>query len=92
MIRIIDGRGTGKTSQLMELASKNHGVLVCSNKFAMTEKAKAYGFTGFDIISYEDYYNGNVINEKPVYVDELENLVKVFTNNHINGYTLSNED
>jgi hypothetical protein len=31
MYRIIDGRGTGKTSRLMLLAKENNGVIVCAN-------------------------------------------------------------
>jgi len=40
MIRIIDGRGTGKTSKLMLLAKENNAVFVCSNPRAMKYKAE----------------------------------------------------
>ena len=35
MYRIIEGRGTGKTSRLMLLAKEADGVIVCSNPYAM---------------------------------------------------------
>ena len=46
MYRIIDGRGTGKTSRLMIIAKENNAVFVCSNTKAMEVKAHAYGLTG----------------------------------------------
>ena len=43
MIRVIDGRGSGKTSKLMEIAKENNAMFVCSNPQAMEVKARAYG-------------------------------------------------
>ena len=54
MYRIIDGRGSGKTSRLMLLAKENNAALVCSNPRAMEAKAHAYGIVGIDFMSYED--------------------------------------
>ena len=42
MIRILDGRGTGKTGRLMLLAKENGAKIACSNPHAMMEKARAY--------------------------------------------------
>ena len=97
MYRIIDSRGSGKTSRLMLLAKENNGILVCSNPGAMREKSKAYGLIGFDIISYKDFLNCNLPTNnggyppKPIYIDEIENFL-VFINMHVQGYTLTNED
>ena len=55
MYRIIDGRGTGKTSRLMLLAKETNGTIVCGNPKAMREKALAYGIVGIDFISYNDF-------------------------------------
>ena len=57
--RIVEGRGTGKTKRIMFMAKENNGILVCHNPSAMRSKALAYGLTGFDIISYEDYFKSN---------------------------------
>ena len=54
MYRIIDGRGSGKTSRLMLLAKENGATLVCSNPRAMEAKAHAYGIVGIDFMSYAD--------------------------------------
>lgn len=62
--RIIEGRGTGKTKRIMFMAKENNGILVCHNPSAMRSKALAYGLTGFDIISYEDYFKSNYDLEK----------------------------
>ena len=53
MYRIIDKRGSGKTSRLMLLAKEHNGIFVCSNPLAMKEKALSYVFVVFDIMSYE---------------------------------------
>lgn len=91
MYQVIDKRGTGKTSRLMLLAKENNGVFVCANPHAMTTKAHAYGLTGFDIISYNDYTKHNYEYGKPVFIDELDYYVKSLGNN-ISGYSLSMED
>lgn len=99
MYRIIDGRGTGKTSRLLLLAKENDGIVVCKNPDHMREKAYAYGLTGIDFISYQDfdrdvsesYESGNTYYGKPVFIDELDNYLKHLQFN-IQGYTISNED
>ena len=45
MYRIIDSRGSGKTSRLMLLAKENDAAIACSNPAAMRQKAYAYGIT-----------------------------------------------
>lgn len=90
MYRIIDNRASGKTSRLMLLAKEHDGVFVCSNPYAMKDKAMAYGLTGFDIISYNDYLQHNYPKGKMCFIDEIENFVKSIGNN-LSGYTLSTE-
>ena len=91
MYKIIDYRGSGKTSRLMLLAKEHNGVLVCKEPHAMKTKAISYGLTGFDIISYNDYFNTNYEFGKPCFIDELDLYVK-FLGNNLSGYTLSIED
>ena len=88
MYQIIDKRGSGKTSRLMLLAQENNGVFVCANPYGMREKEKNYGFSGFEIVSYEDYLKHNYSYNKMVFIDELELFVKSLGNN-LNGYSLS---
>lgn len=91
MYRIIDKRGSGKTSRLMLLAKEHNGVIVCANPTAMKNKALGYGLTGFDVISFEDYFtNIGEYMGKNVFIDELEYLLKLMGN--IKGYTLSEEE
>lgn len=91
MYRIIDNRGSGKTSRLMLLAKENNAVIACSNPYAMQQKALAYEIPGIKFISYEDllikkYYGSNIM------IDELENFVKYQLSGKLVGYTISNED
>ena len=88
--RIVEGRGTGKTKKLMVAAKENNGILVYHNPSAMHSKALAYGLTGFDIISYKDYFESNYDLEKKIYIDELEIFVKcLIGDDNFSGYTLS---
>lgn len=91
MYRIIDGRGTGKTSRLMLLAKENNAIIACSNPKAMQEKAHAYGIVGIDFVGYHDLLNHRIETKQPIYIDELENFVR-YINYNVNGYSLTNED
>lgn len=92
MYRIIEGRGTGKTSRLMLLAKEHNGTIICANPYAMREKAHAYGLTGFDIVSYIDFVDGNYDTTKPYFIDELEVFMKTIFDMNFEGYTLSLDD
>jgi hypothetical protein len=91
MYRIIDSRGSGKTSRLMLLAKETGSAIACFNPIAMREKAYAYGITGIDFISYSDLFNGKCENQN-VMIDELEAFVKSYIDCKLTGYSLSNED
>ena len=97
MYRIIDGRGTGKTSRLLLLAKENNGIVVCKNPELMREKAYRYGITGIDFVSYYEYtdylggYGNNTFKNKPIFIDEIELFLQMFDSD-IQGYTISNED
>lgn len=78
MYRIIDGRGTGKTSRLMLLAKETNGTIICSNPHAMLQKAHAYGITGIDFISYNDFLlSGKGLDIGNYYIDEMESFLEV---------------
>lgn len=94
MYRIIDDRGTGKTSRLMLIAKENNAVFVCSNPDAMKYKAKAYGIDGINFMSYNDfihYYDPSI---HEYVVDELEMFMKyvIGSGPKLIGYTLSKND
>lgn len=91
MYRIIDGRGSGKTSRLMLLAKENGAKIACSNPSAMRQKAYAYGITGIDFIGYNDLFTGEYDGQN-IMVDELECFVSNYIDGNLTGYTLSIED
>lgn len=91
MYRIIDGRGTGKTSRLMLLAKENNGVIVCANPAKMREKAEVYGIIGLEFLSYKDFMEQPSDPFTPYYIDELEGYVKTLTQGRLQGYPLSEE-
>ena len=90
MRRIIDIKASGKTHQLLMLASTNNGTVVCSNPYAMKTKAHAYGFDNiYEFISYDDFFNHKYNKHKPIYIDELEACIKSI--GRLDGYTISRE-
>jgi hypothetical protein len=90
MFQIIDSRGSGKTSRLMLLAKENNGVFVCANPDAMKVKARAYGLTGFDIISYYDLVSKkHEYDKKPIFIDELDMFVARTLTKDVKGYSLT---
>ena len=90
MIRIIDERGTGKTSRLMLIAKEYDATFVCANPKAMEYKAQAYGIDGINFMSYEKF--STVLDHPGNYViDELENFIKSAFGNNLIGYTISEE-
>lgn len=90
MYRIIDSRCSGKTSRLMLLAKETDSAIACMNPNAMRQKARAYGITGIDFISYSDLFNGEY--DDKVMIDELETFVQNYIDCKLTGYTLTNED
>ena len=54
MYRIIDKRGTGKTSRLFLLAKETDAVILCANELDLREKAHSYGITGLTFLNYTD--------------------------------------
>ena len=90
MYRIIDSRGTGKTSRLMLLAKETGAAIACMNPSAMRQKAYSYGITGIEFISYSQLFNGEY--EGDVMIDELETFVQNYIDCPLKGYSLTNED
>ena len=92
MYRIIDNRGSGKTSRLMLLAKDTNSTIACMNPHAMLQKANAYGITGINFIHYRELLDNKGSNMN-VMIDEMENFVAYcIGNNKLTGYNLTNED
>lgn len=92
MVRIIDGRGTGKTAKLLILAQENDAILVCSNPRAMEYKAKQYGIDGVECISYGQFHMECQWNkEQKFIIDELESFLMAQYGDKILGYSISLE-
>lgn len=91
MERIIKGRGTGKTYELMLKAKEAGAAIACMNPRAMQEKAYNYGITGLDFISYSELFVDSSSQES-VMIDEMEIFVRNYIDCPLLGYTLTNED
>lgn len=91
MIRIIDERGSGKTSRLMLIAKEQGAIFVCKNPKAMEYKAKQYGIEGIKFVSYGEFSTLLLHREKYV-IDELEAFTLDAFGGELVGYTLSKDD
>lgn len=96
MYKIIDSRGSGKTSRLMLLAKEQNGVIVCNNPSALKNKALNYGIVGIDFVNYQeyiDYLQGytSTIDNRPIFIDELEMFIQ-YLDETVKGFSLSKED
>ena len=92
MLKIIDDRGTGKTSRLMLLAKENeNGTIICRRPTDMREKAYAYGITGLNFISYSDYFDSFLdgkdicYDTNSIYIDNLSDFL-FYWDSRIKGY------
>lgn len=85
MLKILGGRGNGKTKELMRIISEQpNAAYVCSNPDAAKYKAKQYGYN-IPCISYYDLLEHNEDNYKEYYVDELQELLSCISPK-IQGY------
>lgn len=89
MFIISGGKGTGKTKALIERANAEDGIIVCEDTIAMRERAYAYGITGLNLISYDDFYDCKIDRyDKPIYIHDINRFIK-YQYSEIKGYTLS---
>jgi hypothetical protein len=96
MYRIIDKRGTGKTSRLLLLAKENNGIVVCMSPDKLIRQANKYGITGLTFISYSEFiHRAKEISNEQVFIDDLECLmsyiVKINFSSELIGYTISED-
>lgn len=91
MYRIIDKRGSGKTSRLMLLAKETGATIVCSNPDAFEYKAKSYGIEGLKFITYGEFLLNHTGKREHYLIDEIDGLLKSININVI-GYCLTLED
>ena len=91
MISIINGRDTGKTKQLLELARRKHATVLTTNKRGLIVKANSLGFKDVKIIDYNDLNNDCFDITAPIVIHQvdkaLEYLFDYWYNVDILGYT-----
>ena len=92
MYKEIGVKGNGKTRRLLEYASKNRSIVVCSLPRAMEEKAREYGIKNIECISYSTFLDiRHELKGQTIVIDEIEGLLKCLDTNII-GYTLGVEE
>ena len=75
--------GTNKTKELLEMANKNDGVVLTSEKRALQVKADAYGFENITIIDWFDLFEANYPADKhSLYIHKIgDTLAEYFSAN-----------
>lgn len=92
MYKEIGVRGNGKTRRLLEYASKNKSIVVCSMPKAMEEKAREYGIGNVECISYSTFLDvRHKLKGQTIVIDEIEGLLERLSASII-GYTLGVEE
>lgn len=95
MKKIIGTRGIGKTKQLLYYAKDNDATVICANPSYMQEKAIAYGITGLNFLSYDDFWlqvKSNYYDHDIKYViDEIDGYIKALRKKII-AYNFSIDD
>lgn len=90
MERIIDERGTGKTSKLLAFAKQIGADVVCSNPRGMEYKAEKYGIQNINFLSYDEF--STILNHSNDYViDDLEEFIKSAFGQNLKGYTITTD-
>lgn len=92
MYKEIGVKGNGKTRRLLEYASKNKSIVVCSMPKAMEEKAREYGIGNIECISYSTFLDvRHKLKGQTIVIDEIEGLLERLSTDIV-GYTLGVEE
>ena len=91
MYRVVDKRGSGKTSRLILLAKEFNGIVASHCPQYIIEKANCYGVQGIKVCSYQELLNKDYDITLPVFIDDLERFAK-FSVSKLGGYSISTND
>ena len=88
MYRVVDKRGSGKTSRLILLAKENDGIVASHCPKYIIEKANYFGIQGIKVCSYQELLDKDYDTTLPVFIDDLELFAK-FSVAKLGGYSIS---
>ncbi len=91
MVRFFELKGTGKSFRLMQMAYANDGIFVSRDEKIAMEMAEEWGFDPKKItfMSFHDFiYGGDRDYNKPIFIDEAENMLQYMAQGHLRGYSI----
>lgn len=92
---IVDGRGTGKTKQLLEYAAANNVVVLTQNAEALRVKARAYDLRNVEIYDVRSFdLEPQLLKGKKVVFHNLDRMLEGFCGFYECGFeggTLTND-
>ena len=86
MFKIIGGKGTGKTRELLTKAHDEGAVVLCMDTEKMQERARGYGFYNMDIRGYPDIFKTSV-EDKDVYIHDVDAFLHIHFGLNVKGYS-----
>lgn len=94
---IINTRGSGKSKQLLETASKiKNAIILTQDKRAFEVKMKSYGYHNIEIIDYDDLKNDNYPFDAIIFVHNGDKLLSYLLNHYygleLGGFTATMEE
>lgn len=86
------GRGTGKTTELLEKISKEYekSYVVCSDPHSMMVKACDMGINNIRFITIDDLLEDAYANYDNIFIDSIEDFfIDIFGKDRIKGFTVN---
>jgi hypothetical protein len=91
-------RRTGKTTELIDMASQNGGYIICHSRdeaYRISKEAEKNGKQILFPLTYEEYLNGSFCgkNIKAFYIDNVDFLLsKIAKGVQVMAFTINKED
>lgn len=85
---IIGESNTKKTYRMLTEAQKSGAIVVCRHPLHMQNKANAYGLYGIKFMSYDEFNDGGVFDEK-VAIDEIGDFIGYIFGAELNAFTMT---
>ena len=71
-------QGTNKTKELLELANKNHGMVLTTEPHALQVKADSYGFKNIEFVDWANLLYNDYDASRPLYIHKAGDVFKTY--------------
>lgn len=96
MITIARPKGTNKTKDLLEIANKQNGLVLTTEKRALQVKADSYGLKNLTIVDWSDLLYDDFDTSKPLFIhkaaDVFKDYMKLDFGLNLEGFSITMEE